>query len=267
MKESCLEVTSLNYKDIFSNFNISFDREKFITVAGPNNCGKTTLIRIIDSQILSEDTIMIYGIRKEDYKISELSNLLKVVIPKEIVFQQATVEDELAYQLSVDIPKNIRQERVRRIAKDFELTKYLTESVENLSEDLIIRLQLALSVIKDPKIIVIDDISPYFTSKELLAITKKLKTISETSKITIIMVTSNLELALLSDYTYIIDKSKIVLEGDPISVLEHDNIINKVGLNLPFMLDLSVKLRDYDLIKEIELDADRLVDTLWKWNL
>ena len=47
-------------------------------------------------------------------------------------------------------------------------------------------------------------------------------------------------------------------------MLEKDNIINKAGLELPFMMDLSVKLRDYDLIKDIELDMEKMVDNLWK---
>ena len=30
------------------------------------------------------------------------------------------------------------------------------------------------------------------------------------------------------------------------------------------MVDLSVKLHDYDLLKDIIIDMDRMVDTLWK---
>ena len=31
-----------------------------------------------------------------------------------------------------------------------------------------------------------------------------------------------------------------------------------------FMMDLSVKLRDYDLVEEIELDMEKMVNRLWK---
>ena len=79
----------------------------------------------------------------------------------------------------------------------------------------------------------------------------------------IIMTISNLEDSLYSDYLYIIDNEKIILKGAPLDVLEKDNILNKLGLELPFMLDLSVKLRDYDLISALELDQERLVDKLW----
>ena len=76
--------------------------------------------------------------------------------------------------------------------------------------------------------------------------------------------TTNLDNVLKTDYIYVINNSEIIIEGNPKEVLEKDNIINKAGLELPFMMDLSVKLRDYDLIKDIELDMDRMVNLLWK---
>lgn len=263
MNNNCIEILGLNYQNIFDNFSIALENEKFLTISGSNNCGKTTLIRAIDGQIQLTNTIMIYGTRYEDYKFTELGKIIKTVIPKEITFIEKTVEEELAFQLSIDISKEERQKRVKEIAKTFKLTKFLTESVDNLSSDTLIRLQLSLAVIASPKIILIDDLASYYNKKDLLELTKTLKEINIKEKITIIMITSNLECNLLSDYTYIISNGEIVLEGYPSDVLEKDNILNKAGLNLPFMMDLSVKLRDYDLIKQVELDMDRLVDTLW----
>ena len=47
-------------------------------------------------------------------------------------------------------------------------------------------------------------------------------------------------------------------------ILKEDNIINKIGLKIPFMIDLSVKLQDYDLISEMTLDMNGMVNKLWK---
>lgn len=77
------------------------------------------------------------------------------------------------------------------------------------------------------------------------------------------MTTNDLNDTLVSDYIYIISNSTLVLEGNPMEVLQKDNSLNKLGLSIPFMIDLSVKLRDYDVVKEIELDQDRMVDKLW----
>ena len=88
-----------------------------------------------------------------------------------------------------------------------------------------------------------------------------LKTIKN---LTIVYTTDNLEETVNSDYLYILSSGEIILEGAPLKVLEKDNILNKLGLDLPFMIDLSVKLKDYDLIDSIEQDMDRMVDILWK---
>lgn len=263
MNNNCIEIIGLNYRNLFNKFSIALENEKFLTISGANNCGKTTLIRIIDGQVRINNTILVYGRKYEDYKITEIGNIIKTVIPLELTFVQSTIEEELAYQLPNDMKKEDRQKKIKEVTKLFKLTKFLTKPVESLSEDIIIRLQLALAVISSPKIILIDDLSLYYSNKELLELTEVLKEINKKEKTTIIMMTRLLECNLLSDYTYIINSGEIVLEGEPIEVLEKDNILNKAGLNLPFMMDLSVKLRDYDLIKKVELDMDGLVDILW----
>ena len=263
MNGNCIEIIGLTYKEIFRNFSIAFEDKKFITVVGPNNCGKTTLIRIIDNQKMVNNTILIYGKKQEEYKLTELNNIIKTIIPTEISFVQNTVEEELYYQLPSELSKEIKQKMIKEVSKKFKINKILPKLVENLSEKEIIRLQLALSLITRPKIILIDDLNLYFEKKELMEIIKLLKKITEDDKITIIMVTSNLEYTLESDYIYVINDSKIMLEGKPKGVFEKDNTLNKIGLELPFMMDLSVKLRDYDLIKMIELDMDGMVNILW----
>lgn len=262
MKNNCIKIIDLNYLDVFNNFNLEIQNNKFTIISGSNNCGKTTLIRIIDGQIKCNGTILLYDKQINDYKLTEIGNLIKTIIPKETTFTQNKVEEELDYQLS-ELSKEERLKRVKEIAKKFKISKFLSYPIETLSEDIIIRLQLALAVINSPKIILIDDLFPYYKKQDLLDIVQEIKKISKSENITILMMTNCLDCALISDYIYVINTGKIVIEGEPLNVLEKDNILNKAGLNLPFMIDLSVKLRDYDLIKNIELDMDRMVDTLW----
>ena len=101
----------------------------------------------------------------------------------------------------------------------------------------------------------------YLNKNDVIEIINMLKTIKN---LTIVYTTDNLEETVNSDYLYILSSGEIILEGAPLKVLEKDNILNKLGLDLPFMIDLSVKLKDYDLIDSIEQDMDRMVDILWK---
>ena len=78
------------------------------------------------------------------------------------------------------------------------------------------------------------------------------------------MTIKDINYSLESDELIVINKKGIVLKGKPIDVLNKDNILNKNGIELPFMYDLSIKLRDYNLVDEIILDQDRMIDKLWK---
>ena len=264
MSKNIIEVISLTYKNIFENFSIGIEKNKFISISGPNNCGKTTLLRILDRQIECLNTITINDIKIEGYKITDLSPLIKTIIPKEIIFINNTVEEELNFYLEQTIfSKEERQKKYKKIIKDFKLTKILSKELKCLTDKEIIKLQLATSLLTSPKILLVDDIGIYFDKKEMQESINILKDYQK-DDLTIIMVTSNLEEALKTDYMYVISESNILIEGKPIEIIQKDNIMNKAGLNLPFMIDLSVKLRDYDLVNVIEQDQERMVELLWK---
>ena len=258
------EIKDLKFENVFNDFSISVEKDEFIVISGPNNCGKTTLIRMINKEISSNNAISLYGTKLEDIKVTELSNFVKTIIPKEVTFFQNTIEEELKIQLDNDIETKDIQKKIKDKLKEFKLNKISTESVESLKADDIIRYQIVEALVTNPKMIIIDDISPYFNKKEIIEIISLIKKHCNENDITLIITTNNMDIALLSDYMYVMSDSLILLEGKPLEVLEKDNILNKLGIDLPFMMDLSVKLRDYDLIQDIELDMDRMVDILWK---
>ena len=110
----------------------------------------------------------------------------------------------------------------------------------------------------------IDSIDLYFSLDEQINIINFLKNYINDYDLTVVLTTTDLEISLETNNLYIIDKGNLILSGPPYEVLQKDNIINKIGLNIPFMIDLSVKLRDYDLITDIETDYDRMIEALWK---
>ena len=127
-------------------------------------------------------------------------------------------------------------------------------------------IQLEEKMITDHEflLLLIDQLSIVLEEKETMDILEYLNSYRKDHDITIIYTTLNLEESLKADYLYIVSEKKINLSGKPLEVLKKDNMINKIGLKIPFMIDLSVKLIDYDLIKEVELDKNRMVNMLWK---
>lgn len=260
-----IEISNLNYLDIFKYFSINFEKNKISSLAGPNNCGKTTLLRLICGQSTLNENITVNNKPQSSYKITEYSKIIKGVFPKEYIPVCNTVEDELNYYINgLFLRKEEKNKRLRNICKNLSLNKLKKTNIKDLTEKELIRLQIALAISTMPKVLLIDDICPYFDNNEMIKFMEYLKELTANYDISIILVVSRLEDILNSDYLYILSNNKVELSGTPIEVLKKDNIINRLGIKIPFMIDLSVKLKDYGLIEDIELDMNRMISELWK---
>lgn len=251
-----INIKNLDYKNIFDNLDLSIEENKFTSVSGANNSGKTTLLRILAGQIYTDSSIKILNKDIKEYKNQELSSIVQIVIPQEIIFSSDNLLNELAVYDESDL--------IDYVLKGLKIKKIQTKSFIQYDNKEIILAQLALALINKPRVLLIDYISCYFSRKEMDSIISFLKQYQEKYGLTIVMTTINLDDCINTDKLFFISEGKIVLSGEPMSVLEKDNIINKIGLNIPFMIDLSVKLRDYELLSKIEMNKDRMVEELWK---
>jgi len=265
MKE-LLSVTNLSYLNLFDNISFQIDSGKFIMISGPNNCGKTTLIRILSGQIPVTKSIKLLGMFLEEYPQNLWKEITGMIIPQDNpTFFFSTIEEELNY--SIHLFKKTEEEKketYKEIIRKYKLTKFQKKKPNEVSEFIKIKLLLAEKMLASPQILFLDDICGELEEKEKKEMINLLRTLQLETNISIVMTTSDLNVALESDYLYIVDEKQILLEGEPLSIIEKDNVLNKIGLELPFMIDLSVKLRDYNVVDKVELDMDRMVDTIWK---
>ena len=265
MKE-LLEVINLNYQDLFENISFRVEEGKFITISGANNCGKTTLIRILSGQIPTKEAIKLLGMYEEEYPVNLWKEITGTIILQDCpTFLFKTIEEELKYMIHLfKKTEEEKEETYKEIIKKYKLTKFQKKDSNSVSEFIQIKLLLAEKMLASPQILFLDDICMELDEKEQKEIINLLRTLQLETKVTIIMTTSNLNVSLESDYLIIIDEKQVLLEGNPLTIIEKDNVLNKIGLELPFMIDLSVKLRDYNVVEKVELDMDRMVDTIWK---
>lgn len=252
MKNIIIELKSANIRDTFKDFSISFVKNNITSISGPNNCGKTTLMRTL-AGILNIDSTFFDKKKYSSYSIKELNKNIQCIIPDEIAFVYDTVESNLDNKLNND-----------ELLKKLKLNKLKAKKIDKLEFSELIKLKLFICLINKPKILLLDDIYKYLTSEDSNIVKKVLKDYQNNYDLTIIQTISNLNDSLESDYLYIINNSKIVLEGRPLEILQNDNVINKIGLELPFLMDLSVKLRDYEVVSRIITNEKELVEEIWK---
>ena len=93
---------------------------------------------------------------------------------------------------------------------------------------------------------------------------EELYNLLKSKNIKYINVTNNIEEVLFTSNVIIYDQEKEIISGSTIEVLKQEKLLKRIGIALPFMVELSLYLQDYNLIKEIYLDYDKLEGALWK---
>lgn len=163
-----LEVKNLSYK--YRNGkgidNISFDVEdgEILAIIGPNGAGKTTLLKTIMGLYKG-----VYGTVQIDGR--EVSNDdMAIMLSDDILIEKLSVYQMLSYFVSMkDLQIDINDALIK-----YNLYDYANEKIKNLSQGTRKRLALLLTIIADPKVIILDeptnglDIDSIFSLKKLL---------------------------------------------------------------------------------------------------
>ena len=260
MINNYIELNKINYKDILNNFSISFAKNKFYTLTGANSCGKSTLLRLISNEIELIDDINLNDKLLSDYDKIDYKKKVTLLYERNIDFIEETISNEIKLILLKN--NNYSKEYLKSTLLKYNLYDNRNKKINNLSLEEKIYLMFIKKILSNYEVILIDDIDNY-CSETIMNRIINIINLNKNNKL-FIMTIKNINYSLESDKLIVINKKGIVLEGIPKDVLNKDNILNKNGIELPFMYDLSIKLRDYNLIDEIILDTDRMIDELWK---
>lgn len=264
--EKLVAVCNLSYQNILKDISFNIEEGSFIAISGTNKCGKTTLIKLLSGLLEQKENITFEKCSLDSMPKTEIYKKIGYVIPGvEMPFRFSSVEQELWFALeSGDLDQEKKEKYYKKVISLLKLKNDQQLDPNCLSQFLKVKLLLARTILASPKILYLDNICSSLTKEEREEIRNILKKLNKEEHITIVMTTNHLEEVIDLDKLYVLDNGEIVLSGKPLEVLKEDSMLAKMGLSLPFMVDLSLKLKYYDLLEEIELDMDRLVNTLWK---
>lgn len=267
--DNIIQIKDLNftYQDqvIFKNLNLNIKKNSFVSIIGPNGSGKSTLIRILSGLNSYDGYITINGhyLNKENIKI--IRRTLGIVFDNpDNQFIGQTVIDDLAFNLeNLSYSKEEINKEISYIAKLFKIEKILLSEPSNLNNSTKQKVAIASALIHKPKILMLDESLHQLDNKDKKIVFKALERYKKEHDLTIILITHNQEDTILSDRIIVIDKQKIILDGKVEEVYTKEKILYNLGIELPFIIKLSINLKLYDLIDEIYLDKDKLVNKLW----
>lgn len=247
-----------NKKIIFKNFSIDIEDGSWTTIVGPNSSGKTTLVYLL-AGLIKNNNIKYYNIKDRKKDIGILFDN-----PRNN-FITNTVKDELLLSFNYsNSSKKDFDDKIEDIIDLLKLENILDKDPMTLSGGELQRVSLGLILIYNPKILIMDDAFSMISNKDKQDLIRVIKRYKKDNNMTIINFTDDLEESFGTNRLVIINKGKIVIDGKPKDVMKNDTMINRLGIEIPFIVDLSSKLKLYGLIDDIYFDEETLVNDIWK---
>ena len=251
-----------NDKFIFDKFSLSIKKGSFVCITGPNGSGKSTLIKIISGLIPTNLSVRVCGNDVRNYNVRKKIGVVFSDIDD--MFLCETVEDDIIFVLEnlCYSRKEIRR-RVIEISNEFGINHLLNMNPSMLSGGEKIKAALAISLVNDPELLLLDESLPMIDEndkKNVLSILKK----RQEKGLTIISVIHDLRESFDADRLIVLNDGEIVLDGAPIKVMEYDKVLNRLGIEIPFEIDLCIKLKLYGIIDNLIPSMNKLVNTLWE---
>ena len=222
---------------IFNNLSFDVSTCKWTTIIGLSGCGKTTFVRLINNDFKYDGEILFDG------------NII-------IIDDNFNYENILVSKL---IKKYYSKNIYNKIINEYNLKNITSEKVSNLNEQDKIKLLFCLKLSSKGDIVIIDNLLNKLNCHNKDIIVKILNKL----KIKVINMTNNMEDTLLGENIIIMDKGKIVLNDKKENIFMKYDDIKKIGLDLPFIVDLSIKLKYYGLVNKIYFNMEELIGAIW----
>ena len=219
-------VVYLNDNKILDNINLNLEEGTFLSIIGPNGSGKTTLLKTITGLIKKENgSIKLFGKELNDSPMNQIAYVPQIktldrsfpALAVELVV--SGFKHEWTWKISKD-EKNKAIEILERL----DASHLAYKSLNNLSGGELQRIFLARSLIRMPRILLLDEPATGIDLVCELSINNVLSDYNKNLKTTIIMVTHDWSSAYHHTNMVLMLNRKQIFFGDSKSAFTEENL-------------------------------------------
>ncbi|MEN3045808.1 MAG: ABC transporter ATP-binding protein [Candidatus Hydrothermales bacterium] len=223
---SYLELIDISKKfkreEVLKNINLSVKKGEFFVILGPSGCGKTSLLKII-AGILKPDRGRVILEDKDITNLEPAKRDIAMVFQNYALYPHMTVSENILFPLVIrKIKKEEQMKRLKWVAELLKIEDILSKKPSELSGGQQQRVALARSLVRNPKIFLMDEPLSNLDAKLRTEMRFELKNFQKSLNITTIYVTHDqIEAMTLADRICILNKGEIMQVGTQEEIYEN----------------------------------------------
>lgn len=253
MMRLALEVknASKNYggKNVLHNISFKIEKPGVYLIAGPNGCGKTTLLEsLVGLRSLDTGSITIFSHDGHAEVPRELNRLIGILLQSNGLRRNLTVKEEMGLIKELF---GIQMEDIAYL-KSFLLEQYYKTKTQKLSGGTKRRLLLALSFMPSYNALILDEPASGLDTQSRTLIWSAIRQFSRDK---IIVVSDHFlnQAAMYSDYIYLMNEGRIVAEGSK------ESLIKRIGKTHVISIANDSFSKVKDRLKELDEKLESVV--------
>ncbi|MBP5153324.1 MAG: energy-coupling factor transporter ATPase [Lachnospiraceae bacterium] len=254
------------------NVSLKVKPGEFIAILGHNGSGKSTLAKHINAILFpTEGTVFVDGMdTRDDDKLWDVRSTAGMVFqnPDNQIIGQVVEEDVGFGPENMGVPTKEIWERVEESLKAVGMYEFRKKSPNRLSGGQKQRVSIAGVLAMHPKCIVLDEPTAMLDPIGRREVIRAVTALNDVEKITVILITHNMDETIGADRIFVMDKGKIAMEGTPREIFSRVDELKALRLDVPQITNCAHELRKRGLkIPEGILTDKELVEALKNVNL
>lgn len=205
---------SFGKKIVLNDVNLSIPKGQLFGLIGPSGAGKTTLVKMI----VGMDKADIGTIHVLNEKMPNLALLQDIgyMAQSDALYVELTGKENLKFFASLyKLKKQEQKSRIAYAANLVNLTSELNKRVSAYSGGMKRRLSLAIALIQNPKILILDEPTVGIDPELKLSIWNELLRLKNEEEKTIVVTTHVMDEAERCDFVAMVRDGRILTSGSP----------------------------------------------------
>ncbi|GAA0081058.1 ABC transporter ATP-binding protein [Clostridium sporogenes] len=225
---------SFGKKLVLNNITLNINKGQIYGLIGPSGSGKTTLVKmIVGMEVPDNGTIKVLN---ENVPNLELLQNIGYMAQSDALYTELTAQENLKFYASLfKLNKRTMENRIAYVINMVNLNNDLSKKISTYSGGMKRRLSLAIALIQNPEILILDEPTVGIDPELRLNIWNELLRLKNEENKTIIVTTHVMDEAKKCDFLAMVREGVILANGTPSELMEYykandlDEVFLKAG--------------------------------------